>query len=75
MKKPQIENIEEMEEEKDMKLGKGHKTGNSVETLYTLFLNHLLKPKEWASNEDGIADTEMDRFYFRSNFILSLVEE
>lgn len=75
LKKPQMENIDEMEEEKDMKIPKNPKGGNSVETLYTLFLNHLLKPKAWASNEDGIADTEMDRFYFRTNFILSLVEE
>lgn len=74
LKKPQIENFNNFEEEKydDPKTFKG---GNSVETLYTLFLNHLLKPKEWASNEGGIADNEMDRFYFRTNFILSLVDE
>jgi len=58
-----------------MKLAKNMKGGNTVETLYTLFLNHLLKPKAWASNEDGIADNEMDRFYFRNDFILSLVDE
>jgi len=76
LKKPQIENFNNFdEEEKNMKIAKNVQGENTIETLYTLFLNHLLKPKEWASNEGGIADNEMDRFYFRNNFILSLVDE
>lgn len=74
LKKPQIENIEDMEEEKSMKGSKIAKQGG-VEALYNLFLAHLLKPKAWASNEDDIAGTEMDRFHFRSNYILALVDE
>jgi hypothetical protein len=74
LKKPQIENPDEFEEEKSMKSSKSSKAGG-VEALYNLFLNHLLKPKEWASNFEGIADTEMDRFHFRSNYILALVDE
>lgn len=34
-----------------------------------------MKPKEWATNEDNIADTEMDRFHFRTNYVLALVDE
>mmetsp|Transcript_13660 Transcript_13660/g.15323 ORF Transcript_13660/g.15323 Transcript_13660/m.15323 type:complete len:320 (-) Transcript_13660:735-1694(-) len=75
LKKPQIENFNTFEEEKNNKLPKNTKGANTVETLYTLFLNHLLKPAAWASNEGGIADNEMDRFYFRTNFVLSLVDE
>ena len=74
LKKPQIESPDDFEEEKSMKSNKSSKAGG-VEALYNLFLNHLLKPKEWASNFEGIADTEMDRFHFRSNYILALVDE
>lgn len=73
LKKPQVENDVEFEEEKSLR-GSKSKTGG-VEALYNLFLGHLLKPKEWASNEDGIADNEMERFHFRSNYILALVDE
>lgn len=74
LKKPQVENLNDFEEEKSLKGSRSSKAGG-VETLYNLFLGHLLKPAEWASNEDGIADNEMDRFHFRSNYILALVEE
>ena len=60
----------------DYEEAKGAKPkGGNVEALYNLFLNHLLKPKEWAANEDNIADTEMDRFHFRTNYVLALVDE
>jgi protein phosphatase len=75
LKKPQIENNEDYEDDKSIKSSKGGKGGNNIEALYNLFLNHLLKPKEWASNENNIADNEMDRFHFRNNFILALVDE
>lgn len=26
-----------------------HKPANSIDTLYSLFLNHLLRPREWSA--------------------------
>lgn len=63
--------IGEPEEEKNVK----KKTGN-VETLNALFLNHLLKPREWSSATDLSAlGGDVERFYFRSDHILALVDE
>jgi hypothetical protein len=56
--KPKHISLNEMKEEKlknDTK-GKGndpknasYKQINSIDTLYSLFLNHLLRPREWSA--------------------------
>ena len=33
----------------DGKLGPGQRSANSIETIYSLFLNHLLRPREWSA--------------------------
>ena len=33
----------------NMKTMPGGKQGNTVDTLYSLFLNHLLRPREWSA--------------------------
>jgi len=46
------------------------KNGKSVESLHQLFLNHLLRPKEWTASVDG-----QTYFAFRREHILALAEE
>jgi len=41
-----------------------------VESLHQLFLNHLLRPKEWSASVDG-----QTYFAFRREHILALAEE
>jgi len=43
---------------------------NSVDTLYSLFLNHLLRPREWNAQFDGNG-----YFAFRREHIIALAEE
>ncbi len=54
--KPKHISLHELEEEKNK--GQGKKGGldqkvykqiNSIDTLYSLFLNHLLRPREWSA--------------------------
>ena len=45
-------------------------TPNSIDTLYSLFLNHLLRPREWSAQFDGNG-----YFAFRREHIISLAEE
>ena len=45
---------------------------NNMENLYNLFLNHLLKPFEWASAKNIGQEGELgdsSRFYFRPDLI------
>ena len=44
--------------------------GKQVESLHQLFLNHLLRPKEWSASVDGNS-----YFAFRREHILALSEE
>jgi len=44
--------------------------GNSIDTIYSLFLNHLLRPREWSAQFDGNG-----YFAFRREHIISLAEE
>lgn len=46
------------------------KNGKNVESLHQLFLNHLLRPKEWSASVDG-----QTYFAFRREHILALSEE
>lgn len=46
------------------------KSNNSVDTLYSLFLNHLLRPREWNAQFDGNG-----YFAFRREHIIALAEE
>jgi hypothetical protein len=51
---------------------------NNMENLYNLFLNHLLKPIEWASAKNIGQEGELgdlSRFYFRPDLILAIVEQ
>ena len=49
----------------------GAKQGSkSVESLHQLFLNHLLRPKEWSASVDG-----QTFFAFRREHILALADE
>ena len=50
--------------------GKGGPGGSSVDTLYSLFLNHLLRPREWNAQFDGNG-----YFAFRREHIIALAEE
>ena len=43
----------------------------NVENLYTLFLNHLLRPAEWAKNQIEYTDN----FPFRREHILALTDQ
>jgi hypothetical protein len=47
-----------------------NRTVNSVDTLYQLFLNHLLRPREWTAQFDGNG-----YFAFRREHIIALAEE
>ena len=49
---------------------KGGKDGKSVDSLHQLFLNHLLRPKEWSASVDG-----QTYFAFRREHILALADE
>ena len=54
--KPKIMNMAFMDERKKLGDGKvmvGQKPGNTIDTLYSLFLNHLLRPREWSAQFDG----------------------
>lgn len=51
-------------------LGPGAKGGNTIDTLYSLFLNHLLRPREWSAQFDGNG-----YFAFRREHIIALAEE
>lgn len=54
-------------------LGTSQKTanaGNTIDTLYSLFLNHLLRPREWSAQFDGNG-----YFAFRREHIIALAEE
>jgi len=42
----------------------------NVESLHQLFLNHLLRPKEWSASVDG-----QTFFAFRREHILALADE
>jgi len=48
----------------------GKQNGKNVESLHQLFLNHLLRPKEWSASVDG-----QTYFAFRREHILALAEE
>ena len=56
----------------------GAAAATSIDSLVQLFLNHLLKPREWASapsiGQPGELG-DLDRFYFRSDHILAIVEQ
>lgn len=47
-----------------------NKDGKNVESLHQLFLNHLLRPKEWSASVDG-----QTYFAFRREHILALADE
>lgn len=49
---------------------KREKNSKNVESLHQLFLNHLLRPKEWSASVDG-----QTYFAFRREHILALAEE
>lgn len=46
------------------------KNGKNVDSLHQLFLNHLLRPKEWSASVDG-----QTYFAFRREHILALADE
>ena len=46
------------------------KNSKNIESLHQLFLNHLLRPKEWSASVDG-----QTYFAFRRDHILALAEE
>lgn len=51
--------------------GEGKNKGSkNVESLHQLFLNHLLRPKEWSASVDG-----QTYFAFRREHILALTDE
>jgi len=49
---------------------KTNKPSNSLDTLYSLFLNHLLRPREWTAQFDGSG-----YFAFRREHIIALADE
>ena len=66
-------NMAFMDERKKLGDGKvmvGQKPGNTIDTLYSLFLNHLLRPREWSAQFDGNG-----YFAFRREHIIALAEE
>ena len=50
--------------------GTDQKDGKNVDSLHQLFLNHLLRPKEWSASVDG-----QTFFAFRREHILALADE
>ena len=71
--------LTELEEEKSKQTSLSKKPGdqkgpqknlNSIDTLYSLFLNHLLRPREWSAQFDGSG-----YFAFRREHIIALAEE
>ena len=46
------------------------KDAKNVDSLHQLFLNHLLRPKEWSASVDG-----QTYFAFRREHILALADE
>lgn len=75
--RPKHISLNELEEEKikgQMKKGgdqsKMYKQINSIDTLYSLFLNHLLRPREWSAQFDGNG-----YFAFRREHIIALADE
>ena len=46
------------------------KNAKNVDSLHQLFLNHLLRPKEWSASVDG-----QTFFAFRREHILALADE
>lgn len=57
--------VQQVVNEKERKAG-----GKQVESLSQLFLNHLLRPKEWSASVDG-----QTYFAFRREHILALADE
>ena len=51
-------------------LGNNGKQANTIDTFYSLFLNHLLRPREWSAQFDGNG-----YFAFRREHIIALAEE
>lgn len=47
-----------------------YKPISSIDTLYSLFLNHLLRPREWSAQFDGNG-----YFAFRREHIIALADE
>ena len=55
--KTKMFSLNELDEEKNRGLGgkkgpndsKINRPANSIDTLYSLFLNHLLRPREWSA--------------------------
>jgi len=50
--KPKLLALNEIAEEKKKQGKTGPQkgpAGNSIDTLYSLFLNHLLRPREWSA--------------------------
>lgn len=74
--KPKIVSLHELEEEKNKGLVRKmqdpykQKQINSIDTLYSLFLNHLLRPREWSAQFDGNG-----YFAFRREHIIALADE
>lgn len=74
--KPKIVALHELEDEKNKGLGRKlpdpykQKQINSIDTLYSLFLNHLLRPREWSAQFDGNG-----YFAFRREHIIALADE
>ena len=54
----------------DQKGGPGGQKTGTIDTLYSLFLNHLLRPREWSAQFDGNG-----YFAFRREHIIALAEE
>lgn len=53
-------------------------TTNDMDHLCNIFLNHLLRPREWASSTTiGMSNElgDLDRFYFRTDHIIAIVDE
>lgn len=74
--KPKMFSLVELEEEKNKGLARKmpdpakYKQINSIDTLYSLFLNHLLRPREWSAQFDGNG-----YFAFRREHIIALADE
>ncbi len=71
--KPKHISITDLEEEKNKMAKQGdkvYKQINSIDTLYSLFLNHLLRPKDWSAQFDGNG-----YFAFRREHIIALADE
>jgi len=74
--KPRTLKMDDFEEAKQAQLKKPgqavtpQRSINSIDTLYSLFLNHLLRPREWSAQFDGNG-----YFAFRREHIIALAEE